>query len=163
MLVNTVTITKKSTMNAIKAIEELSLSPIEKVLYTAKTHTTGGRDGGESRSSDGRLKIKLTVPGNVGDGTNPEQLLAAGWSACFISGMKIAAGKMKIKLPFEVAIDAEVDLGTTGGSSFLQSRLNIILPGLEREVAQAVVKAAHETCPYSKATRGNIGVVINVV
>jgi osmotically inducible protein OsmC len=103
------------------------------------------------------------VPGNVGDGTNPEQLLAAGWSACFISGMKIAAGKMKIKLPFEVAIDAEVDLGTTGGSSFLQARLNIILPGLEREVAQAVVKAAHETCPYSKATRGNIGVVINVV
>src|SRR5271154_5742314 len=81
-----------------------------KVLYTAKTHTTGGRDGGASRSSDGRLDIKLAVPGTPGIGTNPEQLFAAGWSACFEGAMGIVASKMKIQLPAETAIDAEVDL-----------------------------------------------------
>jgi uncharacterized OsmC-like protein len=83
--------------------------------------------------------------------------------ACFIGAMGLAAGKMKITLPADLALDAEVDLGTTGGAYFLQARLNVSLPGLEREVAQALVDAAHQTCPYSKATRGNIDVVINLV
>jgi osmotically inducible protein OsmC len=135
---------------------------VEKVLYTAKTHTTGGRDGA-SRSSDGRLDIKLSVPGAPGHGTNPEQLLAAGWSACFTSAMKIEAGKMKVTLPPGLAVDAEVDLCVADGAYFLRARLNVSLPGLEREVARVLADAADQTCPYSKATRGNIDVVINVV
>ena len=137
--------------------KESAMTQLEKVLYTAKTHTTGGRDGA-ARSSDGRLDIKLSSPGAAGTGTNPEQLFAAGWSACFIGAMGLAASQMKIALPADRAVDAEVDLGTTGGA-----RLNVSLPGLERAVAQAVVDAAHQTCPYSKATRGNIDVVINLV
>lgn len=135
---------------------------IEKVLYTGKTHTTGGRDGA-AQSSDGRLDVKLSIPGSSGGGTNPEQLLAAGWSACFIGAMKIAAAKMKIILPEDAAIDTEVDLGTAGDAYFLQARLNISLPGLQPEVARALADAAHQTCPYSKATRGNIDVVINLI
>lgn len=135
---------------------------IEKVLYTAKVHTTGGRDGA-SRSSDGRLDVKLSSPGAAGNGTNPEQLFATGWSACFISAMKLEAGKMKINLPADRAIDAEVDLGTSGGGYALQARLNVSLPGLERDVAQSLIEAAHHTCPYSKATRGNIDVTINLI
>ncbi|HTV49127.1 MAG TPA: organic hydroperoxide resistance protein [Phycisphaerae bacterium] len=136
---------------------------IEKVIYTAKAHTTGGRDGGASRSSDGRLDVKLSVPGTPGNGTNPEQLFAAGWSACFISAMRIAAGKLKVILPADTAIDAEVDLGLLEGSHVLQVRLNISIPGLPRETAQAIADAAHQICPYSKATRGNINVSINLV
>jgi osmotically inducible protein OsmC len=139
-----------------------SIITIEKVLYTAKTHTTGGREG-QSRSSDGRLDIKLSSPGSTGKGTNPEQLFAAGWSACFIGAIGLAAGKMKIKLPDDLAVDTEVDLGTTDGAYFLQARLNVSLPGVEREVARALVDTAHQTCPYSKLTRGNINVVINLV
>jgi Ohr subfamily peroxiredoxin len=138
------------------------MSAIEKVLYTAKTHTTGGRDGA-SRSSDGRLDVKLSSPGTTGSGTNPEQLFAAGWSACFIGAMGLAAAKMKVALPPDRAVDAEVDLGTTDGAYLLRARLNVSLPGLEREVAQALVDAAHQTCPYSKATRGNIDVEINLI
>ena len=137
------------------------MTQIEKVLYTAKTHTTGGRDGA-SRSSDGRLDIKLSSPGTPGLGTNPEQLFAAGWSACFEGAMGLAARKMQVTLPADLAIDAEVDLGMAGGAYFLQARLNVSLPGLTREVAQAVVDAAHQTCPYSKATRGNIDVSITL-
>jgi osmotically inducible protein OsmC len=133
------------------------------VLYTAKTHTTGGRDGGASRSSDGRLDIKLSVPGTPGSGTNPEQLFAAGWSACFEGAMGIVAGKMKIPLPAGTAIDAEVDLCVGGEGFNLQARLNVSLPGLEPEVARALVDAAHQTCPYSKAIRGNVNVAINLV
>src|SRR3954447_17956394 len=99
-------------------------TPIEKLLYTAKAHTTGGRDGGSSRTSDGRLDVKLTVPGMKGDGTNPEQLLAVGWSSCFLSAIKIVAARSKVMLPPDVAIDAEVDLGTTEGKYFIQARLN---------------------------------------
>ena len=135
----------------------------EKVVYTAKVHTTGGRDGGASRSDDGRLDIKHSIPGSPGTGTNPEQLFAAGWSACFEGAMGLAARKMKITLPADMAIDAEVDLCRTGADYFLQARLNISLPGLEREVAQSLADAAHQTCPYSKAVRGNIDVAINVV
>ena len=135
---------------------------LEKVLYTARAHTTGGRDGA-SRSSDGRLDIKLSSPGRPGNGTNPEQLFAAGWSACFLGAMGVAAAKMKTRLPPDAAIDAEVDLCDTDGEYFLQARLNVSLPGIDREVARALVDAAHQTCPYSKATRGNIDVVINVI
>ena len=141
----------------------MSITQIEKVLYTAKAHTTGGREGGSSRTSDGRLDVKLSVPGTPGTGTNPEQLFAVGWSACFLSAIKIVAARMKVRLPADVAIDPEVDLGTTSGSYFLQTRLNVSLPGLEREVAQALVDGAHQECPYSKATHGNINVVTNVI
>jgi lipoyl-dependent peroxiredoxin len=135
----------------------------EKLLYTAKTHTTGGRENGASRSSDGRLDVKLSIPGSARIGTNPEQLLAAGWSACFESAMGIAARKMKIALPPDLAIDAEVELNMAGDAYFLRARLNVRLPGLERDVAQTVADEAHRTCPYSRATRGNIDVKINLI
>ena len=138
------------------------MSTFEKLQYTAKTHTTGGRDGA-SRSSDGRLDIKLSSPGSSRVGTNPEQLFAAGWSACFEGAMGLAARKMKVTLPDDLAIDAEVDLGTTGDAYFIGARLNVSLPGLPRDTAQALVDMAHQTCPYSKATRGNIDVVISLV
>ena len=138
------------------------MTRIEKVLYTGKTHTTGGRDGA-SRSSDGRLDIKLSPPGSAGAGTNPEQLFAAGWSACFIGAIGLAAGKRKIALPAGLAVDAEVDLGTTDGAYFLQARLNVSLPGLAPELARELVEEAHNTCPYSKATRGNIDVELRIV
>jgi osmotically inducible protein OsmC len=134
----------------------------EKVLYTARTHTTGGREGA-SRSNDGRLDVKLSSPGAPGIGTNPEQLFAAGWSACFEGAMGLAARKMKVKLPPETAIDAEVDLNLADGAYFLRARLNVSVPGVDRDVAQAIVDAAHQTCPYSKAVRGNIDVTINLV
>jgi osmotically inducible protein OsmC len=137
--------------------------PEKKVVYTAMAHTTGGRDGGASRTSDGRLDIKLSVPGTPGTGTNPEQLLASGWSACFLTNIKIAGGKRKVRVSPETAVDAEVDLCSTEDGFFLQARLNVSLPGLEREVAQSLVDTAHQACPYSKATRGNIAVVINLV
>jgi osmotically inducible protein OsmC len=133
-----------------------------KILFTARVHTTGGREGA-SRSSDGRLEIKLSPPGSAASGTNPEQLFAAGWSACFEGAMGLAARKMKIVLPADTSIDAEVDLCLTDGAYFLQARLNVRVPGVERDVAQALVDAAHQTCPYSKATRGNVDVVINLV
>jgi osmotically inducible protein OsmC len=138
------------------------MTQANKVLYTAKTHTTGGRDGA-SRSSDGLLDVKLSSPGSAGVGTNPEQLFAAGWSACFEGAMGLAARKMKIALPADLAIDTEVDLNLVDGAYFLAARLNVSLPGLDREVAQAVVDEAHRTCPYSKLSRGNIDVAINLV
>jgi len=140
----------------------LSISPIEKVIYTAKAHTTGGRDGGASRTTDGRLDVKLSVPGTAGTGTNPEQLFAVGWSACFLSAIKLVAAHMKVKLPAEVAVDPEVDLGMANGGHLLQARLNVSLPGIEPGIAQKIVDGAHQECPYSKATRGNINVVITV-
>jgi len=137
---------------------------IEKVLYTGKTHTTGGgRDGGGSQSDDRRLDVAFTVPGSKGNGTNPEQMFAAGWSACFIGAMKIAASKMKVIVPAELTVDTEVDLTTAGGGYFIQARLNVTLPGLDRSLGKALIEAAHQTCPYSKATRGNINVTINLV
>src|ERR1700678_2943313 len=141
----------------------MSVTPIEKVIYTAKAHTTGGRDGGSSRTCDGRLDVKLSIPGTPGTGTNPEQLFAVGWSACFLSAIKIVAARMKVRLPADLAIDPEVDLGTTGGGYLLQARLNVNLPGIAPEVAQALVDGAHLACPYSKATPGNINVGTNIV
>ena len=122
----------------------------------------GGREGGSSRTSDGRLDVKLTVPGTPGTGTNPEQLFAVGWSACYLSAIKLVAAGMKVRLPAEFAVDAEVDLGTADGGYLLQARLNVNLPGIEPEVGQKLVDTAHQTCPYSKATRGNINVVTTV-
>jgi Ohr subfamily peroxiredoxin len=139
------------------------ITPIEKVLYTAKAHTIGGRDGGSSRTSDGRLDVKLAVPGSHGAGTNPEQLFAVGWSSCFLSAIKIVGARRKVKLPPDVAVDAEVDLGTTDGAYFLQVRLNVNLPAIDAETAQQLVDGAHGECPYSKATHGNINVVTNLV
>jgi lipoyl-dependent peroxiredoxin len=133
------------------------------VLYTARTHTSGGRRGGVSRSDDDRLDLKFSAPGFPGTGTNPEQLFAAGWSACFISAMGVVASKMKVKLPADVAVDAEIDLCNSRDVYFLRARLNVSLPGLERPVAQSIVDTAHsETCAYSNATRGNIDVTLNV-
>ncbi|MFT3882400.1 MAG: organic hydroperoxide resistance protein [Gemmatales bacterium] len=140
----------------------MSVTPIDKVLYTAKAHTTGGREGGASRTSDGHLDVKLSVPGGPGNGTNPEQLFAVGWSACFLSAIKIVAARMKVKLPADLAIDNEVDLGMTNGGYLLQARLTIILPGIDPAIAQKLADAAHLECPYSKATHGNINVVTNV-
>jgi lipoyl-dependent peroxiredoxin len=150
-------------MNATITNEKNTQALPAKLLYTAKTHTVGGRDGGASRSSDGRLDIKLSVPGTPGSGTNPEQLFAAGWSACFEGAMGLAARKMKVPLPVGTAIDAEVDLRLDDDGYSLEARLNVSLPGLATGVAQALVDAAHQTCPYSKATRGNINVAINLV
>ncbi|MCY0855143.1 organic hydroperoxide resistance protein [Cupriavidus sp. D39] len=139
------------------------MTRIEKVLYTGKVHTSAGGRDGEARSDDGRLNIRLSSPGTSSAGTNPEQLFAAGWSACFIGAIGLAAGKLKVKLPSDLAVDAEVDLGKGGDAYFLPARLNVHIPGIEREVAQALVDAAHQTCPYSKATHGNIHVKINVI
>ena len=135
-----------------------------KVRYTAKTRTSGGRRGGVSRSDDGRLEVTFSAPGATGTGTNPEQLFAAGWSACFVSAMGLVANKMKVKLPPDAAVDAEIDLCNSGDVYFLRARLNISLPGLDLEVATAIVDATHDaTCAYSNATRGNIDVTLNVV
>ena len=151
-------------MNTSQTSEETKTAQTEKkVLYTAKAHTTGGREGGASRTSDGHLDVKLSVPGTPGNGTNPEQLFAAGWSACFLSAMKLVGGKMKVRIPPETAVDTEVDLCLTGDAFSIQARLNISLPGLERSVAQTIADGAHQVCPYSKATRGNISVVINLL
>ncbi|HKF71655.1 MAG TPA: organic hydroperoxide resistance protein [Stellaceae bacterium] len=138
------------------------MSQLDKVMYTAKTHTSGGREGA-SRSIDGRLDVKLSRPGGPGNGTNPEQLFAAGWSACFISAMQVVASRMKVALPADVAIDAEVDLGPTGDAYGLVARLNVSVPGIGRDLAQRLVEATEQVCSYSRATRGNIDVTINLV
>jgi Ohr subfamily peroxiredoxin len=134
-----------------------------KTLYTARTHTTGARENGRARSSDGQLDIRLSTPGTDRPGTNPEQLFAVGWSACFEGAMAIAARRMRVALPSELAIDAEVDLCLNDGEYFLRARLNVSLPGIAQDVAQPLIDAAHQTCPYSKAIRGNVDVTINLV
>jgi Ohr subfamily peroxiredoxin len=135
----------------------------DKLLYTAKTHTTGGRENGHAKSSDGQLEVRLSTPGAGRPGTNPEQLFAAGWSACFEGAMQFVARQKKITLLPETAIDAEVDLNSGDSGFFLRARLNITVPGVERSVAQEIVNEAHQVCPYSKATRGNIDVAVNLV
>lgn len=138
------------------------INAIDQVLYTAYTRTTGGREG-SGQSSDGALDVKLSRPGSGQPGTNPEQLFAVGWSACFIGALGLAAGRMKVALPADLHVDAEIDLAKGGEAYFLQARLKVSLPGLAREVALALADAAHQTCPYSKATRGNIDVTIDIV
>lgn len=135
----------------------------DKVLYTAKVHTMGGRQHGAARSSDGYLEVKLAEPGTGRPGTNPEQLLAAGWSACFESAIGIAALKRRVKLSSDPVIDAEVDLNTGEGGYFLSARLNVSLPGVEKETGLALLNDAEGLCPYSKALKGSIDVAVNLV
>ena len=136
---------------------------LEKILYTAKAHTTGGRDNGASRTDDGRLEVKLQTPGSSAAGTNPEQLFAVGWSACFLSAIKHVAGQKKIAVSPEAAVDAEIDLGLLQHNFTLAARLNVSLPGMDKQAARELVEAAHQVCPYSRATRGNVEVALNVV
>jgi Ohr subfamily peroxiredoxin len=128
-----------------------------KVLFTGKTHTTSGRNGA-ARSSDGFLDIKLPQPHPAA-----ENLFGAAWSACFMGAIQFAASQKKIKLPEDPAVDAEIDLNNGADGFFLRARLNVSVPGLDRAVAQDLVDAAHQICPYSKATRGNIDVTVTLV
>jgi len=137
------------------------MASLDKVLYTARTHTTGGRDGASS-SDDGRLDISLSSPGGAGQGTNPEQLFGAGYSACFIGALKAVAARQKVTLPQDLAIDAEVDLGPVGQAFGIAVRLTISLPGMDKAQAQELVDTAHQVCPYSNATRGNIDVTLKI-
>jgi osmotically inducible protein OsmC len=137
-------------------------TPLDKVLYTAKSTTTGGRDG-QGRSDDGKLEVKLSPPGQAGNGTNPEQLFAIGYSACFLGAMKAVAGKLQLTVPPDTSVDAEVDLGPTSLGYGIAARLNIQVPGMDRAKAEQLVAEAHKVCPYSNATRNNIDVKINVV
>lgn len=142
--------------------QQFAATQPEKLLYTAKVHTTGGREGA-SNSSDGHLDIKLSTPGTTRPGTNPEQLFAAGWSACFEGALGLAARKRKITLPAGLAIDAEVDLLLADSGYSLRARLHVSLPGVDHDIARGLVNEAHQNCPYSKATRGNIEVAIKLV
>jgi len=137
------------------------MTTLDKVLYTAKAHTTGGREGA-SRSDDGRLDVQLVSPGTGTTGTNPEQLFAAGYSACFIGAIKAVAGKSNTTLPDGLAVDAEVDLGTIPNAYGIAVRMTIHLPGMDRAAAQKLVDAAHQVCPYSNATRGNVDVTLTL-
>lgn len=139
---------------------------LDKVLYTARATATGGRDGTAS-SDDNRLNVTLSVPkglgGDDGAGTNPEQMFAAGYAACFMGAMKFVAGQKKIALPATTSIASEVGIGPIPTGFGVQVTLNVSVPGIERETAEAIVQAAHIVCPYSNATRGNIDVTLNVV
>ncbi len=138
---------------------------LDKVVYTAKAHTTGGRDG-RSTSDDGLLDVKLSPPkamGGAGNATNPEQLFAAGYSACFMGALKHVAGMKKVAVPADASIDAEVDIGPIPQGFGIAVRLAISLPGLDRAVAQDLINTAHQVCPYSNATRGNIVVDLRLV
>ena len=137
------------------------MAQLDKVLYTAHAHTIGGREGA-SRTDDGRLDIQLTSPGGAGKGTNPEQLFAAGYSACFIGAMKAVAPRQNVTLPADLSVDAEVDLGPVGEVFGIAVRMKISLPGMDKAAAQQLVDAAHKVCPYSNATRGNIDVTLTL-
>ena len=136
---------------------------LDKVLYTAQAHTVGGRDGA-GKTTDGALSVKLSSPGSHKEGTNPEQLFAIGYAACFIGAMKAVAPKVDVKVPEDVSIDSHVSLGPTqGGAAYgIAVKLTINLPGLEAEAKQKLVDAAHQVCPYSNATRGNIPVELEI-
>ncbi len=138
---------------------------LDKVVYTAKAHTTGGREG-RAITDDGLLDVKLSPPkamGGAGGATNPEQLFAAGYSACFMGAVKHVAGMKKVAVPADAAIDAEVDIGPIPQGFGIAVRLAVSLPGLDRAVAQDLVDTAHKVCPYSNATRGNIVVDLRLV
>jgi lipoyl-dependent peroxiredoxin len=142
---------------------------IEKAVYTAHATSTGGRTG-STESSDGKIKLNLSTPkelgGDGGAGTNPEQLFASGYSACFIGAMKAVAAKQKIRLPAEVSIKADVSIGAMvgkPGAFGIAVAMAVSVPGMDRAAAEALVAAAHEVCPYSNATRGNIDVALTVV
>ena len=139
---------------------------IEKVLYTAHATATGGRDG-HAVSSDGVLDLKLTTPKELGGagnaGTNPEQLFAAGYSACFLGALKFVAAKAKKPLPADVSVNGNVGIGPIPTGFGIEVELKISLPGMPREEAEDLVQKAHIVCPYSNATRGNIDVKLTVV
>lgn len=139
---------------------------LDKTLYTAVATATGGREG-TARSSDSVIDLKLTTPKEMGGtgavGTNPEQLFAVGYSACFIGALKVVAAREKIKLPQDVSIEGHVGIGPVGQAFGIEATLNISIPGVERAVAEDLVAKAHQVCPYSNATRGNIDVTLNVV
>ncbi|MEB3754022.1 organic hydroperoxide resistance protein [Acinetobacter sp. MD2(2019)] len=139
---------------------------LEKVVYVAKAKATGGRDG-RATSNDGVLDVQLGVPkemgGAGGAATNPEQLFAAGYSACFLGAMKFVASRDKVTLPKDLFIEGEVGIGPIPTGFSIEVTLNIHLEGMEREAAEALVEAAHIVCPYSNATRGNIDVTLNVI
>ncbi len=138
---------------------------IEKILYTAHATTTGGREGA-SKTDDGKLSVTLAPPkelGGNGNGTNPEQLFAAGYSACFMGAMKFVAGQQKITVPADASITADVGLGPIPTGFAIQVAMAISLPGMDRAVAEKLVADAHIVCPYSNATRGNIDVTLTVV
>ena len=142
------------------------MNKLEKIVYTAKATSTGGREG-SSKSDDGRLTLTLSTPkslgGNDGPGTNPEQLFAAGYSACFIGALKVVAMGEKIKLPENTQVDAEVSIGPIPNGYGIKAKLAVSIPGLDKNQAQALVEKAHIVCPYSNATRGNIEVDLSVV
>lgn len=141
------------------------MTTLDKVLYTAHATTTGGRDG-RSRTDDGKLEVKLAPPkemGGNGDGTNPEQLFAAGYSACFLGAMKFVAGSQKKVLPADTSITADIGIGPIPAGFGINATLSVTIPGWEKADAQALVDAAHKVCPYSNATRGNIDVTLNVL
>jgi Ohr subfamily peroxiredoxin len=144
-------------------MREHMISWAARVLHTARTHATGGRENGAARSSDGRLDVRLSTPGSARIGTNPEQLFAVAWSASLESAIAVAARKKKTVLPTDVEIDAELDLNVAEDGYFLSARLNVSLPGIHRDIAQALIDEAHENCPYSRATRGNVDVAIKLV
>jgi len=138
---------------------------LDKVMYTAKAHTTGGREG-RSVSDDGLLDVKLSPPkamGGAGNATNPEQLFAAGYSACFMGALKHVAGLKKVAVPADASIDASVDIGPIPQGFGIAAKLAISLPGMDRAVAQDLIDSAHKVCPYSNATRGNIDVDLTLV
>jgi osmotically inducible protein OsmC len=141
---------------------------IDKALYTAHATSTGGRTG-STESSDGKIKLQLSTPkelgGDSGPGTNPEQLFASGYSACFIGAMKAVAARQKIALPAEVSIKADVSIGPmTGkaGAFGIAAAMTVSVPGMDKAAVEALVAAAHQVCPYSNATRGNIDVALSV-
>jgi len=142
------------------------MNKLETVLYTAQATSTGGRDGA-SKSNDGRLEVSLSTPkelgGAGGAGTNPEQLFAAGYSACFIGAMKFVAMKEQITLPQDLAITASVGIGPIPQGFGIKANLQVRLPGMDKSAAQGLVEKAHQVCPYSNATRGNIEVTLEVV
>ena len=141
-----------------------SVEPIETVLYTARTHVTGGRHDGHGRSSDGELQVALSTPGSGKAGTNPEQLFAIGYSACFLGAIGAAAAKRKMRVPEGTAVDAEVDLGKIADGNYqIAVRLNVSLPGVEPGLQQELLAEAHRTCPYSRATRGDVDVQVAII
>ncbi|MBC9032159.1 organic hydroperoxide resistance protein [Sphingomonas sp. JC676] len=144
-------------------MEAYRTHPNEKLLYTARTHTIGGREQGHAQSSDGQLDVRLSIPGSSRPGTNPEQLLAAGWSACFEGALGRAARAHGVKLETGPEIDAEIDLNQADDGLFLRARLSVTLPGVDRAVAETLIAEAEQTCPYSKALRGNVDVAITLI
>jgi lipoyl-dependent peroxiredoxin len=142
---------------------EGTATDFDKLLYTAEAHSTGGRDGGSSRTQDGRLDVKLSPPGTAGRGTNPEQLLAAGWSSCYLTALKHTSVELGIPIPEDVSVDAEIYLGLIGSAYRFAARLTVNLTGMDREAAWSLAEGAHRVCPFSRATSGNISVHTHVV